>query len=151
MGEIINLPIPKKKAEPEPVARICSNCENAAFSNHGIHCLAFHEDIWDEEEAATCDAFESEEPVVVAKVVDLEQKKSSKSRKAHPAGTDVHAPFEIGDIPKELIEACDKYLLSLRCVLWGQAFDVNSDDGRRRASEWLAKEIIGLGLGMADD
>lgn len=37
--------------------RTCGDCANAAFSSAGIHCLTFHELIWDETVAVDCGAF----------------------------------------------------------------------------------------------
>lgn len=45
---------------------------------------------------------------------------------------------------EELEEACDQYLAALRCVLWGQPFEVVSKEGRKEAVRWLADQIEGV-------
>jgi hypothetical protein len=41
----------------------------------------------------------------------------------------------------ELVEACDRYLAGLHCVLWGRAFEAHHPKGRREAAEWLAAQV----------
>ena len=41
----------------------------------------------------------------------------------------------------DLVNAADRYLESLHCVLWGRAFDTIHPKGRREAAEWLAAQM----------
>jgi hypothetical protein len=40
------------------MSKLCSECVNAAFSRHGVYCMALHVDIWDEKVAEECGLFE---------------------------------------------------------------------------------------------
>jgi hypothetical protein len=51
-AEIIHLPV----APPKKLT--CSDCDNAAMSNYGVYCTAFHEYIGNELVAAECEAFD---------------------------------------------------------------------------------------------
>jgi hypothetical protein len=48
VGEVIEFPLKKS----------CEDCEWAAFSSRGIHCLQLREDIWDPAWAVECDLFD---------------------------------------------------------------------------------------------
>lgn len=41
------------------IKKMCSDCEWAAFSAHGIYCIQLHEDIWNETWADECELFDS--------------------------------------------------------------------------------------------
>lgn len=43
-----------------------------------------------------------------------------------------------------LVDLCDRYLEGLGTTLWGRAFNVYEQRGRREAAEWLAKHIEAL-------
>lgn len=45
---------------------------------------------------------------------------------------------------KSLVEAADRYLASLHCVLWGRAYEAHSPKGRREAAEWLADQVLAV-------
>lgn len=47
-------------------------------------------------------------------------------------------------ITEEFIVRCERYLATMKYVLWGQAFDVNDPARRRVAAEWLASQVVGL-------
>jgi hypothetical protein len=66
-----------------------------------------------------------------------------------------HAPIVVGKTepaPKtwvtversELVAACDEYLGSLHCGIWGQAFDLFQKDSRRNASEFVADLVLDI-------
>lgn len=44
-----------------------------------------------------------------------------------------------------LVDACDRYLANLHCVLWGEPFEIITPRGRNEAAEWLAEQVRGLG------
>lgn len=48
------IPFPRR---PVPV-KSCSDCEWAAFSTYGTHCLQLREDIWNEDWAEDCELFD---------------------------------------------------------------------------------------------
>lgn len=44
----------------------------------------------------------------------------------------------------ELVDGAEDYLVSLRCALWGQAYDMFQKDSRRKAAEFVAETVLGL-------
>lgn len=44
---------------------------------------------------------------------------------------------------ESLVSSFAEHLSTLHTSLWGRAWDVDSDDGRRRAAEWLVEQIDG--------
>lgn len=42
-----------------------------------------------------------------------------------------------------LVEACDRYLQTMKCQLWAH-HNIATDDGRRKAAIWLASQVQGV-------
>lgn len=43
---------------------------------------------------------------------------------------------------EDLIEECEKYLLSLHTAHWGKGYDMFQNESRRTAATWLADEVL---------
>jgi hypothetical protein len=43
---------------------------------------------------------------------------------------------------EDLIDECERYLLSLHTAHWGKGYDMFQNDSRRTAATWLADEVL---------
>jgi hypothetical protein len=52
--------------------------------------------------------------------------------------------LEMGEGWEALKEMCEAYLRRMHCTLWGESFNIKTEDGIKKAAEWLATNCLGM-------
>lgn len=123
-----------------PIAkRLCSGCEHGYLGQGGVFCRFFREDIFDETVAQECEEW-TPVPVGPVRVRII----GGPGPELAPAPglealNDRRKPPGLDEAGLEA--ACERLLERSHSTLWGEAFEIKSQAGRKEAAAWLARQL----------